>query len=635
MITLMKPDTITNKNLILRFLIVFTFIAAVELSFSLLFPSSSQLVVALYQIVLLSVFFMFLSSMGKLQLHRLAKQCSETNPELATRLSQSTDKSEEIIAYINQISAQKQILIHDLTEQKKTEESLRNSEQRYRKLIETLPDATLLADKEGTIILTNKHTLSVLGVDNESELLQKNIYSFIPEQEYEHFSTILNQLTQKRQIQSGEVLMIKKDTSHFFTSEVSISAIYDDNDQICELIMLIRDISVRKRGELEKAKLEEQFRSIYKMEVIGQLAGGISHDFNNILGAISGYGDIILLRYPEDERLTKYAKMILSAAGRASDLTKKLLTFSRKSKLRMETIDVHKIIEETVDLLERTIDKNIRVKYVFNAKNPCITGDASQIQSAIINLSINSRDAMPDGGEICITTENSVLDEKLTIFHAYSISPGSYLSVSVRDTGVGMDHRVLSHLFEPFFTTKDIGKGTGLGLASVYGTVKSHNGYIDVKSEPGKGSAFTLYIPDTNVQALPVVSSIGSSTRGKGNILIVDDEGVIREAVKEILSWLGYSVYTCTNGQDAIDFYKQGEPAIDLIILDMIMPGINGKECFKLLKSINNNVKVILSTGYRIEEERQSLLSIGITDILSKPFVSAQLAQSVHSALNR
>lgn len=631
----MKPDTLTKKNVILRFLIAVTSIAAVEISFSLLFPSISPLVVALIQIIIISLFFMLFSSIGMFQIQRLIKVCSAASPELATRLSHSTESIEEIGSFLQQLLSQKQLLINDLTEQKNIQTALRNSEQRYRKLIETLPDATLITNKEGSIILTNNHTLAILGVSNESELLQKNIYSFIHEQEYEHFSTILNQLTKKRQIQSGEVLMLKKDISLFFTSEISISAIYDAKDEICELIMLIRDISERKRGELEKAKLEEQFRSIYKMEVIGQLAGGIAHDFNNILGAISGYGDIILLRYQEDERLAKYARMILSAAGRASDLTKKLLTFSRKSKLQMEIIDVHKIIEETVDLLERTIDKNIKVNYIFNAKNSCITGDASQIQSAIINLAINSRDAMPDGGEIYISTENTVLDEKLTIFHAYSISPGSYLAVSVRDTGEGMDQRVLSHLFEPFFTTKDIGKGTGLGLASVYGTVKSHNGYIDVKSEPGKGATFTLYIPDSDVQAVPVTYSINSSTRGKGSILIVDDEGVIREAVKEILSWLGYSVYTCTNGQEAVEFYKKREPVIDLIILDMIMPGMNGKDCFTLLKSIDNNVKVILSTGYRIDEERQSLLGIGIIDILNKPFVSAQLAQSVHSALNR
>ncbi len=631
----MKPDTLIIKNLLLRFLIVFTFIAAVEVSFALLFPTSSQLVGALYQIVILSLFFMLFSSLGTLQIQRLIKKCSAASPELAARISTTSDTIKEIEAYIHQISSLKKVLTNELAEQKKVEAALRNSEQRYRKLIDTLPDATLITDKEGSVILANSRTLSVLGVNDESELLQKNIYSFIHEQEYEHFSTLLNQLTKKRQIQSGEVLMIKKNISLFFTSEVSISAIYGADDDIRELIILIRDISERKRGELEKAKLEEQFRSIYKMEVIGQLAGGIAHDFNNILGAISGYGDIILLRYQEDERLAKYARMILSAAGRASDLTKKLLTFSRKSKLQLETIDTHKIIEETVDILERTLDKNIKVNYIFNAKNPCITGDVSQIQSAIINLAINSRDAMPEGGEIIITTENTVLDEKLTIFHAYSISPGSYLALSVRDAGEGMDQRVLSHLFEPFFTTKDIGKGTGLGLASVYGTVKSHNGYIDVKSEPGKGSTFTLYIPDTGVQVVPVANTINSTTKCKGNILIVDDEAVIREAVKEILSWLGYSVYTCSNGQEAVDFYKKRKPVIDLIILDMIMPGINGKDCFDLLKSIDENVKVILSTGYRIDEERQSLLDTGIIDILNKPFVSAQLAQSVHSALNR
>jgi PAS domain S-box-containing protein len=578
---------------------------------------------------------MFLLSRGTQQIHRLNRFFSNDNPELASRLSTSTNAIEEVHSYVSQILTQKQVLINDLTEQKNIETSLRASEQRYRKLIDTLPDAILLTDKDGSIILTNNHTLSILDVSNESELLHKSIYSFIPEQEYEHFSTILNQLTNKRQVQSGEVLMIKRNASLFFTSEVSISAIYETNNEICELIILIRDISERKRDELEKAKLEEQFRSIYKMEVIGQLAGGIAHDFNNILGAISGYGDIILLRYQEDERLKKYAKMILSAAGRASDLTKKLLTFSRKSKLQLETIDLHKVIEETVDILERTINKNIRIKFIFNAKNPFITGDASQIQSAIMNLAINSRDAMPEGGEIFITTENTVLDEKLTIFHAYSISPGSYLAVSVHDTGEGMGQQVLSHLFEPFFTTKDIGKGTGLGLASVYGTIKSHNGYIDVKSEPGKGSTFILYIPDINVKTVPVTSSLSSSTRGKGNILIVDDEAVIRDAVKEVLSWLGYSVYTCTNGQEAIDFYGRNDPKINLIILDMIMPGINGKDCFIKLKNIDNDVKVILSTGYRIDEERESLLDIGIIDILNKPFVSSQLAQSIHSALNR
>jgi PAS domain S-box-containing protein len=607
----------------------------IELLFALYTPPSQQLSTVVLRILFLTLIFLVVLLYQGKPLQQFVKTCARENPELIAKLKATNNVFDGLSAYIEIINTQKQLLVNDLTEHKRIESSLRKSEQRYRNLIETLPDATLLTDKNGSIILNNHRSLAVLGIDNDTMLLQSNIYSFIPEQEHDHFSRIFNQLKRQKQIESFECLMIRKNISLFFSAEVSISATCGPDDEIIELIFIIRDISERKRTELEKAKLEEQFRSIYKMEVIGQLAGGIAHDFNNILGAISGYGDIILLRYQQDERLAKYAGMILSAAGRASDLTKKLLTFSRKSKLRMDSIDVHTVIEETVELLERTIEKNIQVKCSMRATKPFVIGDASQIQSAIMNLAINSRDAMPEGGEILISTENSVLDEKLTIFHAYSISPGSYLAISIQDTGSGMDQQVLSHLFEPFFTTKDIGKGTGLGLASVYGTIKSHNGYIDVKSEPGKGSTFTMYIPGSEILTIPEKILSSHTSTGKGNILIVDDEAVIREAVKEILSWLGYSVYTCSNGQEAVDFYKNRSPLIDLVILDMIMPGINGKECFSLLKGLDSNVKVILSTGYRIEEDRQSLINDGIIDILQKPFVSAQLAQSVHYALSK
>jgi PAS domain S-box-containing protein len=607
----------------------------IELLFALHTPPSQQLSTVLLRILFLTLLFLVVLLYQGKPLRQFVKTCARENPELIAKLKATNNVFDGLSAYIEIINTQKKLLVNDLTEHKRIESSLRKSEQRYRNLIETLPDATLLTDKNGSIILNNHRSLAVLGIDNDTMLLQSNIYSFIPEQEHDHFSRIFNQLKRKKQIESFECLMIRKNISLFFSAEVSISATCGPDDEIIELIFIIRDISERKRTELEKAKLEEQFRSIYKMEVIGQLAGGIAHDFNNILGAISGYGDIILLRYQQDERLAKYAGMILSAAGRASDLTKKLLTFSRKSKLRMDSIDVHQIIEETVELLERTIEKNIQVQCNLQAHKPFVIGDASQIQSAIMNLAINSRDAMPEGGEILISTENSVLDEKLTIFHAYSISPGSYLAITIQDTGSGMDQQVLSHLFEPFFTTKDIGKGTGLGLASVYGTIKSHNGYIDVKSEPGKGSTFTMYIPGSEIQTIPEKTLLSHTSKGMGNILVVDDEAVIREAVKEILSWLGYSVYTCSNGLEAVDFYKNRSPLIDLVILDMIMPGINGKECFSLLKKLDSSVRVILSTGYRIEEDRQSLINDGIIDILQKPFVSAQLAQSVHYALSQ
>lgn len=622
------------KNLHIRILLILALISLVEILVALFLPASAHFQEFVVRIILLTAVFASALYYEIVQIKKHIQTFSEDTPELTDRLKKTHNLIDAFDTCFNYINFQKQLLTHNLTDLKTIETSFNKSEQRYKNLIETLPDAAILTDHNGSIIMFNRRSSVVFGVDMNEEVSGLDIFSFVPRHEHDHFHCVIDQLKKKKQVKSFECLMTRKNTPLLFSAEVGISAAYGQDNETNEFIFLIRDISERKRSELEKAKMEEQFRSIYKMEVIGQLAGGIAHDFNNILGAISGYSDLILLRYQEDERLSKYAKMILSASTRASDLTKKLLTFSRKSKLQMESINVHHLIEETVELLRRTIDKNIHVSCTLNADSPIITGDAAQLQSALMNLAINSRDAMPCGGKIHITTENTVLDEKLTIFHAYSISPGSYLAISIHDTGSGMDHHVQSHLFEPFFTTKDVGKGTGLGLASAYGTIKSHNGYIDVKSKPGDGATFTMYIPDYRTHSAPEIIQVTHNDNRKGNILVVDDESVIRDAVKEMLVWMGYSVFTCDSALEAIEFYQKRPTEIDLVILDMIMPGMNGKECLEALKKIDNNVKVILSTGYRIEERHEELLKDGIIDILQKPFLSAQLAQAIRNALN-
>lgn len=624
----------TVKSLHIRILLILALLSLVEMLVAHFLPPSAHFKEFMVRIIFLTTVFAAALYYESVRIKKVIRAFSEDNPELTDRLKKTHNSIEIIDTCFNYIKIQRQLSANNLTDLKNIQTSFNKSEQRYRNLIETLPDATILTDHNGSIIMFNRRSSVVFGIDMNEEISNLGIFSFIPRHEHDHFHGIIDQLKKKKQVESFECLMTKKNTPLLFSAEVRISAAYGQKNEIYELIFLIRDISERKRSELERAKTEEQFRSIYKMEVIGQLAGGIAHDFNNILGAISGYSDLILLRYQEDERLSKYAKMILSASTRASDLTKKLLTFSRKSKLQMESINVHHLIEETVELLRRTIDKNIHVSCTLNANSPFITGDAAQLQSALMNLAINSRDAMPYGGKIHITTENTVLDEKLTIFHAYSISPGTYLAISIHDTGSGMDHHVLSHLFEPFFTTKDVGKGTGLGLASAYGTIKSHNGYIDVKSKPGDGATFTMYIPNSRTHSAPEITQVTHNGDGKGNILIVDDESVIRDAVKEMLTWMGYSVFTCNSALEAIEFYQKRSPVIDLVILDMIMPGMNGKECLAALKKIDSNVKVILSTGYRMDEGHEELLKDGIIDILQKPFLSAQLAQVIHNALH-
>ncbi len=528
---------------------------------------------------------------------------------------------------------QREELIEEISERKKAEIALRESEERYRSLVETSPDAIMLSDLNGNILIKNLHASKLFGESLDSQSGSMCIFDLTPAEGKPHLESIFKEIKQKERIKAVECLMKKKD-GKIFPAEISFSLVNASNDNGGAVISIVRNITERKKSELEKSKLEDQFRAIYKMEAVGQLAGGIAHDFNNIMGAISGYADIIRHRYGEDPKLDKYAQMILSATTRASDLTGKLLTFARKSKLQMAAFDIHDVLNDVKGLLEYTIDKKIEISCKLNAADPVIIGDSTQFQSAIMNLALNSRDAMPDGGELVLRTENINLDKDFSKSRAYIVAPGYYVAVSVKDTGTGMDKQVLSHIFEPFYTTKDVGKGTGLGLASVYGTLKSHNGYIDVESEPGKGTSFTLYFP-VNCKARRCSSEAPKEcVPGKGHILVVDDEIFLLDAVQEMLTWLGYDISVCTNGKDAVEFVKRDPSNVDLVILDMMMPNMNGRECFRQLKELKNDIRTLIATGCKMDDELQQVLKEGAIGIIHKPFVSAQLAEAVQDALS-
>ena len=252
-----------------------------------------------------------------------------------------------------------------------------------------------------------------------------------------------------------------------------------------------------------------------------------------------------------------------------------------------------------------------------------------------MNLALNSRDAMPHGGKLTFTSAAKDIDRSFTHRKDFNIAPGKYFAVSIADTGCGMDEEMLAHLFEPFFTTKDIGQGTGLGLASVYGTVKSHNGFIDVQSAVNKGTTFTLYLPLTEEVSPVPIRQPTRQFSGKGHILLVDDESFLRDAVREMLSWLGHTVTSCSGGEEALSLFSSEPEGFDLIILDMKMPGMSGLECYQKMKRIKPDIRALISTGYSIEEERQVMMNEGILGIIQKPYVSAQLAQAVNNALQR
>ena len=526
---------------------------------------------------------------------------------------------------------QKAILNTEIDERKKAEAKLAEREKQYRDLFETAPDAIICTADDGTIVLHNPQADRLFKCIEPAVLTGRKITELLIEPEVNGFTAALGGGT-GNDMYAFECEMKGGDGTPF-AAEIHYVPSTSSDDKAA-MLFYIHDITERKLAEADKKRMEEQFRVVYKLEAIGQLAGGIAHDYNNILGAISGYADLIRHRYTEDDRLKKYATMILSASRRASELTKKLLIFARKNKLNLTDFDAHEALLEVVDLLSHSLDKTITVTCQPLAARSYIYGDTIQFQNAIMNLALNSRDAMPQGGRLTFKSAVTEIDRSFRHRKEFTVAPGEYFTVTVTDTGSGMDESTLAHLFEPFFTTKDIGQGTGLGLASVYGTMKSHNGFIDVKSAVNEGTTFTLYfqIVDRPEPAATLQKSILHT--GKGHILLVDDESFLRDAVREMLSLFGYTVSISTNGEEAIELFSHEPDGFDLVILDMKMPGISGLECFKRMKGIRPGVRALLSTGYSLDEERQGMLDAGILGIIQKPYVSSQLAQAVSEVLH-
>ena len=391
------------------------------------------------------------------------------------------------------------------------------------------------------------------------------------------------------------------------------------------VLSAVMDISELKR-------LQIQIIQSQKLEVVGQLAGGIAHDFNNMLAGIMSAADLLKFRMSDEDRNMKLVETILNAAGRSAELTRELLAFSRKGITKNVPVVINDIITAVIDLLERTIDKRIHLTARLDAENSTVNGDSTLLQNALLNLGVNARDAMPEGGTLTYSTLIVTLDEAFCKYNHGSIVPGRYLQISVSDTGVGIPKEIIDRIFEPFFTTKETGKGTGLGLAAVYGTVKDHHGSINVYSKPGQGTVFNLFIPLSSAEsetALPIEGII----HGSGGILLVDDEEMIRSMSHELLTELGYTVYMAEDGDKAEELYALHKEEIALVILDMIMPKMNGKETFLKLREINPDVRVLLCSGFHREGTTQELIEFGAKGFIKKPYSMIELSQAVSEAV--
>lgn len=401
-------------------------------------------------------------------------------------------------------------------------------------------------------------------------------------------------------------------------------------------VAVVRDITERIQSEIERNRLQEQLRQAMKMEALGKLTGGIAHDFNNLLHAMMGYIQLLLLKKNEAHPDYRYLAGIKKAAERAADIVRRLLTFSRKMEPIMEVTDLNDVVNNTVKILERTYPKMISFKTYLYKDLMKIKADPTQLVQVLMNLAGNSKDAMPDGGTITIETTNISFEDKSPYL---DLEPGKYVLLKVSDTGYGIKEKIRSHIFEPFFTTKEVGKGTGLGLSIVYGIIKNHQGYISCYSDPDQGTTFKIYLPATSDESFQFLKDL-SDTKinrnyvGSETILSVDDEEFIQEITTDILSQHGYSVIKAMTGEQAIEIYKLKKDSIDLIILDLSMPGMGGEKSLKELLKINPHAKIIISSGYAAHQIAKNPWEYGAIGFICKPFVFDDFLSTIKNALH-
>ncbi len=396
--------------------------------------------------------------------------------------------------------------------------------------------------------------------------------------------------------------------------------------------VIISQIIIQKRSETRLKELERQFIQAQKMESIGRFAGGIAHDFNNILTGIMGYAELLKMQHEDPStREGEAVDVILRAARRAAGLVRRLLGFAREGKHNSASININQNILETLKISEKIFEKNVRVRTELEAQLDTIEVDANQLDQALTNIFINAKDAMPNGGHLTVRTENThLLEDSLGKFS--QLKPGDYVKISITDTGTGMAKEVCDRIFEPFYTTKEQDQGTGLGLSTVYGVIKNHNGHITVYSEPGEGTRFCIYLPVSRkkvTRPAPVVEVFS----GDATLLIVDDEEDVRALARAQLEGLGYRVMSAGDGVEAVDIYSRKWHEIDLVLLDMIMPNLDGRETFWRFKEIDPEVKVILISGFSHDGRAEELLDGGALDFIQKPFKLDELSRALYHAL--
>jgi PAS domain S-box-containing protein len=532
-------------------------------------------------------------------------------------------------------------LARDVTKRKKIEEELQQNREQLREakqmlesVLDAIPDVIGIQDRRHKIVRYNRAGYEFLGLRPGQEV-GRRCFELIGQTEP------CNPCATSDALKHGKPSRIEK---HLPQTSLWLDCraypVPGDDGRVEYVVEHLRDMTDLKLAEDKLVETEQRLAHAQKMEAIGQLAGGIAHDFNNQLSGVMGCAELLSTDLSDRPGLKKLADSIILAAQRSADLTAQLLAFARRGKYHEVEIDLHRIVAEVISMLQRSIDKRISIESTLKATRATTLGDPTQVQNALLNLALNARDAMPEGGVLGFETLNIDLETSPCEVGLFDVEPGSFVLLSVTDEGDGMTEDVKRRIFEPFFTTKEEGKGTGMGLPAVYGTMRHHNGAICVESSPGEGSRFDLYFPvsmktgaSTTAHPTQRHAAVEETEHGR-HVLVVDDDAVVRGVLSKILSRAGYRATLCENGGEALEFYRTNWRDIDLVIMDMVMPVMDGQATFSAMQEINPKVTTIMVSGYAMDEKAQALLDRGVADFVQKPFSMKKLVRKIEEALS-
>ncbi len=517
-------------------------------------------------------------------------------------------------------------ILRDITEKKRIELEMQENEKKYKDLsqefnalLDVIPDPILLQSPNLEIVWANKAAMSNFREDAEN-LEERHCFKLLHKISAPHEGCPVLESFATGMPAKGIVPMTDR------VWEIRAVPVKNELGAIVNVIEIGRDIT-------EMKKLEQQLLHAQKMEAVGQLYGGIAHDFNNVVTAIIGYGNLILMKLPENDPARHFVEQILVTADRAAELTQGLLAFSRKRVLNMKPVQLNDIISGFRTFLGRIIGEQIVISTDLRNDPVFIYADSSQIEQVLMNLATNARDAMPDGGIITISLESSVLDGDFIKSHGYG-EPGEYACILVSDTGVGMDEETVKKIFEPFFTTKEAGKGTGLGLSIAYGIVKEHNGYILASSKIGSGTTFRIYLPlIKSVEQRPEIPHYREPQGGHETILIAEDDSSVREITAKLLAGYGYSVIEAEDGDDALKKFAEAQDGVQLLILDVLMPGKGGREVADTLRQLSPEVKALFTSGYPLDLLVNKNILPDNVNFFVKPIAPRELLRKVREVL--